>query len=464
MFRNLLTAAVAVVFGFAALKTSDASAQSTDIAFENVRVRTMEAGPAIEDGFVIVRGSRIARVGEGDLPNGFEGKRIDGAGATLIPGLADLHVHYYENDIGAAYLANSITLVRNMSGSLAAARRDQAALDGEVIAPRVKTSGPIIDSGQGFPNDFFIRVYNSDQAIGAVRSQARSGYDAVKLYESLDAETFRAAVGEARANRMKVYAHVPGNLTVQDLLALRVDSLEHLDGYAEAMARAGFHTERQYAWAERWANVDRANFDELVRATVEAGTWTVPTFAITYGRIASADPDAYFARPEARILPVWADTWRANVASYAIDRPFFEQSLTEKIAFVSALREAGANVLIGTDGPNPFVTPGYAIHEELTAFARAGYSHEEILRIATVEAARFLDEAGRTGTIASGAPADLVLLRGDPVLDLDQLREPIGVMVAGHWHAASEIDAALDRRANRLEAMRRQADGDLTRD
>ena len=454
MYRAISTLLVFASLSLAVLSQSKVHAQEDSIAFENVRVRTMQAGTGMTDGFVIVSGSIIQEVGEGELPEEFEGRRIDGAGAVLIPGLADMHVHYYENDIGAAYLANSITLVRNLTGSIGAARRDQAAFDGRTVAPRLKTSGPIIDSGPGFANDLFIRVYNPDQAIGAVRAQARSGYGAIKLYEQLDAATFKAAVEEARRNGMRVYAHVPASLTVGDLLALKIDSLEHLDGYAEAMARDGFSTDREYAWAEQWANVDREKFEDLARATVESGSWVVPTFAITYGRIASADPDAYFARPEARILPSWAESWRKSAESYAADRLFFEPSLTEKIAFLSTLREVGANVLIGTDGPNPFVTPGYAIHDELTAFARAGYSNEEILRIATVEAARFLDETGRTGTIEEDAPADLVLLPGDPVENLSYLREPLGVMVAGHWRERTRIDEALERRAARLEAER----------
>ncbi|MGB3737881.1 MAG: amidohydrolase family protein [Pontixanthobacter sp.] len=425
-----------------------------DIAFENVRIRTMNAQDVVTDGYLIVEGGRIADWGEGDLPDDFAGERIDGNGSTLMPGLADMHVHYYEDDIGAAYLANGITLVRNLTGSLGAARRDQAAIDGTAVAPLVVTSGPIIDGGEGFRGDFFIRARNPDQIIGAVRSQRRSGYRAVKLYEHLDADTFRAGVAEARANGMRVYAHVPDSLDIYALLDMKIDSLEHLDGYAEALGRDGFSTDREYAWAERWANVDRTKFDGLAEATAAAGSWTVPTFAITYGRIASADPDAYFARPEARLLPLWADSWRRTAEGYDADRPFFAPSLIEKTAFVAALREAGANILIGTDGPNPFVTPGYAIHDELAAFRDAGYTNLEILNIATVEAARFIGERGRTGTVAVGAPADLILLDGDPVDDLAVLREPLGAMVAGHWHSRAEIDEALDRRAVRMAAAR----------
>ncbi len=141
---------------------------------------------------------------------------------------------------------------------------------------------------------------------------------------------------------------------------------------------------------------------------------------------------------------------------YDEDRSYFERSLTEKIAFVSALREAGANILIGTDGPNPFVTPGFAIHDELEAFQLAGFSNEQILSIATVEAARFIGEKGRTGTVVAGAPADLILLSGDPVDDLTLLKSPLGTMVAGNWYPRDRIKEALDQRAERMDKARAQ--------
>ncbi len=271
-----------------------------EIAFENVRILTFVNDTVIDEGHVVIRDGRIVEVSEGALPPGFIGTRIDGGGATLMPGLADMHVHHYETDIGAAYLANGVTVVRNLTGSLGAARRDQMALDGAIVGPRVVTSGPIIDGGKGFPYDFFICAHSPAEATGAVRSQARSGYQAIKLYEQLDAETYRAAVAEARANGMKVYSHVPDSLTVFDLLELKIDSIEHLDGYAQAMAPVDYTQDNKDSWAQWWANVDRSKFAALAQATVDAEVWTVPTFAITYGRIASGDPDAYFSRPEAR--------------------------------------------------------------------------------------------------------------------------------------------------------------------
>ncbi|RDC60609.1 Enamidase [Alteripontixanthobacter maritimus] len=433
------------------------SLKAEPIAFDNVSIITMNDRDIIDSGHVITSGGRITAVAEGQLPDDFAGRRIDGAGAFLMPGLADMHVHYYADDMGPLYLANSTTFVRNLTGSVATIRRDEAARNGALLAPRVFTSAPIIDWGKPSLRDFFIRVESTDQAVGAVRAQGRAGFDAVKLYEGLPSETFRAAVAEARTQGMRVFSHVPRAMTVQDVLALKVDSIEHLDGYARALLQDGFTTDAERPAPIMWANSDREKFAALIAETVNAGTWNVPTFAITYGRINSADPDAYFARAEAVYLPMWADYWANMAASFAGNQPYYEAQLRKKGAFVRALYEAGAGVLIGTDGPNPFVTPGFAIHDELEGFAKAGFTNTEILRIATVDAARFMGQEGRMGVISENAQADLVLLRADPHVDLAVLREPLGAMVAGNWHDRAAIDAGLAARVQRLQKERRDS-------
>ena len=90
--------------------------------------------------------------------------------------------------------------------------------------------------------------------------------------------------------------------------------------------------------------------------------------------------------------------------------------------WVKALYDAGAGLLVGTDTPNPFIVPGYSFHEEMDNLSRAGIPNDGLLRMATAEAARFLGEEGEFGVIAAGARADLILVEGDPLSDLDVLR------------------------------------------
>ncbi|WP_290847179.1 amidohydrolase family protein [Henriciella sp.] len=440
-----------------------AIAQSPDrVIFDNVHILTMTPDGDIETGHVIVEGSRITTVAEGSAPATSKETGaliIDGKGQTLMPGLTDMHVHYWEMSAGVVYLANSITRVRNLTGATYATDLDLMALTGQVPAPRVYTTGPLIDGAEPVRPDGSVRTENADQARGVVRSQAASGYPAIKLYSKLSPESFTAAVEEARAAGLKIFCHVPETMTVSEVLALKVDSIEHFDGYAEALVRDGFTTDARYPWAQLWANADPAKFDALAAETAAAGTALVPTFALIYGRFYSADPDEYFARPESAYLPSWSAWWPRSISYWEENRPYFKAQLDAKIAFARAAREAGVTLLIGTDAPNPFTTPGWAIHDEIEAFSRIGYTNREILDLATRIAADFLGEEGQSGIIAKGARADIVLLPSSPIEDLAALRTPTGAMVNGHWHDRAALDAALETRAARSKEGRERMAG-----
>ena len=91
--------------------------------------------------------------------------------------------------------------------------------------------------------------------------------------------------------------------------------------------------------------------------------------------------------------------------------------------------------------------PGFALHRELLVMAEAGLSNYQVLRSGTANVARYasgeLGRSGNFGTVAVGNRADLVLLAGNPLDDLDNLTRRVGVMVKGHWISAQEIDAGL---------------------
>lgn len=435
------------------------SARAQDILLTDMRIHTMDEAGTIERGWVLVTDGKIVDLGAGEPPHTDGAITIDGDGGTLIPGLHDMHVHYWDRGEGIMFLANGITMVRNMGGNLTHAALDEGATSGEVAGPRVISAGPIVDGDEPIRPRSSVRVSNPEHAVATVRSQRQSGYHAIKLYERLDAASYAAAVAEAREQDLDVYGHVPLAMSVSEVLALDLDSIEHLDGFADELAAEGFEpASRLYGESERWANTDPALFAAMAaRIAAHPRTHHVPTFAFTFGKLHSRDLDAFFARPEARLLPAWAFRgWRIGAERYmASDYPFLDRELEAKIALVAQMREAGVRFLIGTDTFNPFVIPGYSIHDEFDAFVRAGFSNRRTLEIATREAAAFLGYGERSGTIKPGKSADLVLLDGDPFEDLAVLKQPAGVMIAGLWRDRAEIDRLLDRRAAMIAAERK---------
>jgi imidazolonepropionase-like amidohydrolase len=113
---------------------------------------------------------------------------------------------------------------------------------------------------------------------------------------------------------------------------------------------------------------------------------------------------------------------------------------------VGRLNRAGVQILAGTDCPNPFVYPGFSLHDELGLLVRSGLTPAEALRTATVNPAIFLGVTDSLGTVARGKVADLALLDGNPLTDIANTKRIRAVIQGGRL---------LDRRA--LDAMLAQA-------
>ena len=116
-------------------------------------------------------------------------------------------------------------------------------------------------------------------------------------------------------------------------------------------------------------------------------------------------------------------------------------------ATLKALADADAPLLMGTDSPQMFNVPGFALHREIAVMRAAGLTPYQVLRSGTANVGRYVRESlgkdGAFGTVAPGQRADLVLLDADPLADLANLARRAGVMVRGRWVPREEIDAGL---------------------
>jgi imidazolonepropionase-like amidohydrolase len=412
--------------------------------FRNARVLTMGETGVLERAQVLVEGGRITRVSTAPVKAQAGARVIDAKGRTLMPGLADMHVHYYTADHGPLFLANGVTTVRNPWGTTEAIRFDADAKSGALAGPHVYSSGPLMDGPEPIWGEDSMQITSPELAVGAVESQRASGWSAVKLYEGLSPETYRAAVAAAQERGLQVWTHVPMAMTVEQVLELRVDSVEHFDGVAASVHATPAEAD-DGRWITHWAHADPERMRSLAQTTAAAGTWFTPTFAVIARRYRyGAEAEAFFRRPEMAFLDAETrDWWRGSAERLDGYDDVYRKAAARQREFLATLREAGAPVLLGTDAPNPFVLPGYAIHDEIAEFRAAGIPAEEILRIATTEAARFLGKEGRWGVVAEGARADLLLLDADPRKDLEALRRPAGVMVNGHWRDREALSGLL---------------------
>ena len=139
------------------------------------------------------------------------------------------------------------------------------------------------------------------------------------------------------------------------------------------------------------------------------------------------------------------DPRRASLTEYQFGRiRLYDQKRRD---FVRALHAGGARLLVGTDTPNPFVVPGFSVHEELANLIDVGLTPFKAIRAATSGAAEFLRAQKEWGSVAEGLRADLLLVEGNPLQDVANANRRVGVMVRGHWMPQSEIHQSLERMA-----------------
>ena len=459
----VLFVALAACTEMPSTKSSDAAPSTDLVVFENVRVLSMTESGVIEDARVVVEGAQIksvAAMSDGASPSGAQ--IVDGAGKTLMPGLADMHVHYWP-ETGPLFIANSVTTVRNLWGSVNSAGWDEDAKTGAIVGPHHYFSGPLIDGPDPIWGDGSVRISSAEQLVGAIESQRSAGFRAVKLYEGLTPDIYRAGVAAAKERDMQIWTHIPGGLTYEEVVDLGVDSIEHLNNIQDILLPDGTPPmPGRKLYYEAWTLAVPEKMTRIAEKVAAAGVWNAPTYMVTlksdeYG----ADVKAYEQRPEYKYVdPQTASWWQGSVKDIGPFDDTKREAGTRQLAMIKALYDAGAPLLIATDAANPYVLHGFSIHGELAAFVEAGIPVGDVLRIATADAAKFLGEEEKWGVVKTGARADLVLLDANPLDTLETLRDPAGVMMNGQWRDRRAIKKVLTKLEDEVAEMWRQAEAE----
>jgi len=232
-----------------------------------------------------------------------------------------------------------------------------------------------------------------------VNDQVQAGWRYLKVYTRLSRENYQAIMAEARAAGIPVVGHVPWAVPIEEALALGQTSIEHLTGYEMRFSRSG----RTGTLA--WLDANPALYSNLAQASARAGVWNCPTLAI-YSALAQQHTAAEH-----------------------------DEIVRQRRAFVLELHRAGAKLLAGSDAGIGVVEPGVVLHAELAELVAAGLTPYQALRASTIDAAEFLG-IPQLGTVAVGAPADLLLVDGNPLANIARLRQFDGLVQRGAWTPA----------------------------
>jgi hypothetical protein len=315
---------------------------------------------------------------------------------------------------------------------------------GEILSPYIYTSGPSLNGNS---------VPRSEVAIEAVEAQKAAGYDFLKIHPGITRPVFEDLAATAQRVGIRFAGHVPLEVGLTRALELRYETIDHIDGYIEALVPAGAPVDplkSQFFGINLARHLDASRIPALVEPTRKAGTWIVPTQVLFDNLFDEHEPEEMAKRPEMR----WATSeqiaqWTAAKHKFGevpeFDAPTRARYLETRRRILKALHDGGVGMLLGADAPQMWNVPGYATLRELDSMVRAGLSPFQALSMGTRSVAAFYGTEATTGTVAEGRRADLVLLEGNPLDSVDHVRRQAGVMVRGRWLPRAELDEILER-------------------
>ncbi len=404
------------------------------LAIDNVHLVTLNGDEILMHRQLLVRDGVIVDIRAAGSAVDSDYRRIDGDAAYVTPGLFDMHVHAMDRKYLALSLAYGVTSVRNMGGYPMHLRWKRELAAGDWLGSNLFTASPTMN-GRKNANPLGHKVFTEpEKARGAVRDYQSQGYDFIKVYARLEVDVYKAIIEEAATLDFPVAGHVPYPVVEADYrLAAPLATVEHAEDIYQGPL------DYQY---------DDAALEAIAAELREMDATVTPTLMIFdhLTGIAAGKQDYVASLPLDYLNPAMRMfTDRTSGARWLDAGPKLVASLEKRNAFFQTitrvLHESGVNLVLGSDAGVIYAAPGIATHHEIDLLAVAGLPPVDILRMATINAARALRVADRYGSIDVGKVADLVFTIDNPMDDLTTLRAPLAVVKNGQWLDQEDLDA-----------------------
>jgi imidazolonepropionase-like amidohydrolase len=398
-----------------------AQQRNSSILFRDVDV--FDGSRIIRHTTVLVNDGMIKVVGATDMAARPSVQVIDGKGKTLLPGLFDSHIHlgqYQVEQFLKDALEFGVTTELEMWGSspTLALRKKMEASDALDMAD-FRTAGIGVTDPHGHPTQMmgtptpFATLSAGDDAQKFVDARIAEGSDYIKImyehrYPTLTRQQVEEIVVAAHRRNKLVLAHITTQNEARDCIAAGVDGLAHT--FSDTPPRPDF-----------------------AKFAAQHGVFVITTLSILES-IASGSTGTSWWRDAPQLDSHLTPSMRATLGMKMPPGFGGKERLINAKSAIRALHRAGVHLLAGTDAPGPGVAHGLSLHRELELLVQSGLKPIEALASATSEPACFFGFHDR-GRIAKGLRADLVLVDGDPSVDITATRNIVGVWKLGVRYA-----------------------------
>jgi imidazolonepropionase-like amidohydrolase len=416
------------------------------IVIHHVRVFDSPSATVKENQTVRIANGRIQSVEPSSNSAVAGGEVIDGRGKTLLPGLWDMHVHTDPSQ-GLLNIASGVTSVRDMANDIDMLLRLRKQYDtGAAIGPRIFPCG-FLDGRGPYQGPTKVFADSEEEARSAIDRYFSLGYQQVKVYSSLKPELFPAIARMAHAKGMRVSGHVPNGMTAEQFVREGADEIQHMnflflnflgDKAADTRTPARFTVVAENAAALDQSTPRVAAFIQLLKDRKIVVDPTLGRFESMFTDRPGQVSEGW--APVVSRLPaqIQRTTKQGGLPAAGDKDQLYKASFNSMLQMTKRLYDTGVTLVAGTDG-----VEGLMLHRELELWVKAGIPAGQVLQRATLGAAKVAKADAELGSINPGKWADLLLVDGNPLSNISDIRRCRVVIKGGTRYNSAELYQAV---------------------
>ena len=370
--------------------------------------------PVNERSVVIIEGNRIVHVGNSDtnIPEGAE--IVDAQGMTILPGLIDAHLHTVnDNKTLNMFLSNGVTTMRDPGHPFNFYQSIHFATE---FLPRIFLTGPHLDAFPGVYTQQATMVKDYDHINRTIRDYVQLGGTGIKIYFRLPLKYYETVLNAANYHQIPVVAHME-LVAADDAIRAGLRGIEHVTSFGTSLAdpkdaeefRRGVEKDNSYRSDGRyllWSKIDLGS--DRVKQVLE------------------------LAAKENVVLCPTLTTFERQKGDDSV-KDFQAEGFSKMLQFVGMAHKAGVKIVTGSHTSGKYAKTGWAYQREMELLVEAGMTPLEVISSSTINNAHYFRSSERIGSIEAGKLADLILIKGNPAVDISHMYNIHKVMLNGKW-------------------------------
>ncbi|TMI72036.1 MAG: hypothetical protein E6H09_10935 [Bacteroidetes bacterium] len=330
-----------------------------------------------------------------------------------------MHSHFEQAEWGPAYLAAGVTTVRDCGNEFGYINAIKTSIDSHNgVGPNILKAG-IVD-GPGDKGLGIVRATTEEEAIRVVNMYKNNGFVQIKIYSSVKPAIVKAICIEAHRLGLTVTGHIPMGMTIQQGVEAGMDQVNHMQYVFSVMKKN----------KDGSVNLDDSSSIAALNFLKEHKTVIDPTIGVFELAFRNVKDDITVMEPNFYTLPVPTQVLFKNTGMPEVQAKQYKPVYDAMKGLVKTLYDKGIPIVAGTD----MGFPGYSVARELELYVEAGLTPLQAIQTATITPARVMKMDQQTGSIRVGKQADLVIIDGDPLSNIRDIRNVSMVIKQGQQY------------------------------